>query len=564
MRKFTFTLLLSMLTLGMFAQLVNDGATITIKPGATLFVETDVTNNATGTINIEGNGILEVQGNLTNAGNLNTSSTSKVKFSGALASNLNAGLDSIANLELAKTAAVNVTLTGGVVIKNNLDFNSASASKLNLGANTITLAAAATTTGADSDEYMITGPAAGAGTGTVRKNYAAGALAASMYKFEVGDATAYSPLDASITGTAAASATLSVKANDITHPNKPADADAFISRYWDVDAANISPYSNALKGTFAASDINGAPADIKGASYETATWSYAGSGGTASTDVTGTTAAAASDFTGTNFYGKVNMKLFLAGPYLIATDNMSTAINSVSNPSATNLLEASALTSPYNAAPFSAAPASVSAGFFTANPTIVDWIMLESRDPALASTATTRRSSAFLKSDGSIVGLDGTSTPTIKNALPTSVVGIYHRNHLAIRTKNAGISTITPPALDFRSDTTQLYRNTALATTNMKLLEAAPAGVGGLNSFGMWDGDINQDGTVKYNLGSNDRVLILNLVGAGTPNATVNGYLKEDVNMNGQAKYNLGSNDRVIILNNVGAGTPNATVPKHN
>jgi hypothetical protein len=556
MRKFTFTLLLSMLTLGMFAQLVNDGATITIKPGATLFVETDVTNNATGTINIEGNGILEVQGNLTNAGNLNTSSTSKVKFTGALASNLNAGNDSIANLELAKTAAVNVSLTGGLVVKNNLDFNSASASKLSLGTNTITLAAAATTTGADADEYIVTGAAGVAGTGTVKKNYAAGALASSLYKFEVGDATAYSPLESTITGTAAASASLSVKANDITHPNKPADADAYISRYWDVDALNMSPYSNALKGTFAASDINGTPANIKGASYETSSWSYAGAGGTASTDVTGTTGAATADFSGTNFYGKLNLRMWLAGPYNTSTHEMNTSLNA---PSGTNWLETSALTSPYNASPYNASPASVSAGFFLANPTIVDWVMLELRDPATPTVATTNRSSAFIKKDGTVVGLDGTSNPTVKGGLPTSVLAIYHRNHLTTRTKNNGINVINPTLLDMRTDTTQIYKNIAI-TTNvpLKTVETGP------NIWGMWEGDVVKDGILKYNLSNNDRAAIYTAIGGASQNATVTGYRVEDVNMDGIVKYNLSNNDRAIIYTNIGGASQNATITQHN
>ncbi len=47
-------------------------------------------------------------------------------------------------------------------------------------------------------------------------------------------------------------------------------------------------------------------------------------------------------------------------------------------------------------------------------------------------------------------------------------------------------------------------------------------------------------------------------------NATVNGYLKEDVNLNGQVKYNLGGNDRVIILQNIGGTNQNATISRHN
>ena len=80
----------------------------------------------------------------------------------------------------------------------------------------------------------------------------------------------------------------------------------------------------------------------------------------------------------------------------------------------------------------------------------------------------------------------------------------------------------------------------------------------------MWEGDINQDGLVKYNLGSNDRVLILTAIGGTNQNATLNGYHKEDVNLNGQVKYNLGGNDRVILLQNIGGTNQNATISRHN
>ena len=100
MRKITLAVMLSMMASLSFAQLVNDGATITIKNGATLYVESDVTNNGAGAINIEGTGILEVQGNLTNNSTLTTQPMSKVKFSGAANSNFKSNGATISNLEI--------------------------------------------------------------------------------------------------------------------------------------------------------------------------------------------------------------------------------------------------------------------------------------------------------------------------------------------------------------------------------------------------------------------------------------------------------------------------------
>lgn len=555
MRKITLAVMLTMMASLSFAQLVNDGATITIKNGATLFVESDVTNNGAGTIAVEGTGVLEVQGHLTNNATMTTQSGSKVKFSGTANSNFKSNGASISNLEISKVGST-VTLTDAATVTGNLNFASAGSSKLLLGNNNLVLSSTATASGYGTDKYVVT-----AGTGVVQKNLADATYTNQAFTFPVGDATNYSPLDNLFSGTTV-SGNLKAKVNNVVHPSKPASAESFLNRYWDVDATGFTGYSNTLTGTYVSGDLNGTQALIKGAVYDATEWSYAAAATNATSTVTGSTDDASADFTGTNFYGKVNFKAILSAAYNTATNEMNTTLNA---PSGTNWLETSALTSPYNAAPFNAQPASVSAGFFLANPDIVDWVMLELRDPSAPTVATTNRASAFLKKNGQIVGLDGTSMPTIENGFPTSVVALYHRNHLMVRTKNPGINVTSPTELDMRNDTTQIYRNTAI-TTNvpMKLLESTPNGPNNLNAWGLWEGDINQDGLVKYNLGGNDRVLILTAIGGTNQNATVNGYLKEDVNLNGQVKYNLGGNDRVIILQNIGGTNQNATISRHN
>jgi|GEM_PF-1516231 len=555
MRKITLAVMLSMMASLSFAQLVNDGATITIKNGATLYVESDVTNNGAGAINIEGTGILEVQGNLTNNSTLTTQPMSKVKFSGAANSNFKSNGATISNLEISKNNST-VTLTDAASVSALLDFGSAGSSKVLLGNFDIVLGSTALVSGNDSDEYVATN-----GTGMVQKNLADNTYTNEVFTFPVGDAANYTPLETSFSGTTVAG-NLKVKANNVVHPSKPSSAESFLNRYWDVNASGFTGYSNTMIGTYAAGDDNGSTALIKGAVHDGMEWSYAAAATNGSTTVTGSTDDATADFTGTNFYGKVNFKAILSASYNSTTNEMNTLLNA---PSGTNWLETSGLSSPYNAAPFNAQPASVSAGFFLANPDIVDWVMLELRDPAGPTVATTNRASAFIKKDGSIVGTDGVSLPTIENGFPTSVVALHHRNHLMIRTKNPGINVTSPAPLDLRTDTTSIYRNMAISTNvPLKLLEIAPNGPSNLNAWGMWEGDINQDGLVKYNLGSNDRVLILTAIGGTNQNATLNGYHKEDVNLNGQVKYNLGGNDRVILLQNIGGTNQNATISRHN
>ncbi|MBM3435479.1 MAG: hypothetical protein FJY07_04575 [Bacteroidetes bacterium] len=65
---------------------------------------------------------------------------------------------------------------------------------------------------------------------------------------------------------------------------------------------------------------------------------------------------------------------------------------------------------PYNTAPWNYAGAEINT---FASPNIVDWVLVELRDSTSAANATTgtriARQAALLKSDGSIVGTDGSS-----------------------------------------------------------------------------------------------------------------------------------------------------------
>jgi len=92
----------------------------------------------------------------------------------------------------------------------------------------------------------------------------------------------------------------------------------------------------------------------------------------------------------------VNTKIFLEGPYSSGT--MLTNLNS------SGYLP---LTQPYSAAPWNySGTESVAAGFFSTHPTIVDWVLLELRTGTSAATTVAKRA-AFIKSDGTIVDLNG-------------------------------------------------------------------------------------------------------------------------------------------------------------
>ena len=96
----TLALLLPALT-GLAQTLTNDGATITVGTGATLYVVGGVQNNATSTLSNAGT--VQLTGDLTNAGTLTSSGT--LLFSGATDQTLTPGTATVASLTLANTGA---------------------------------------------------------------------------------------------------------------------------------------------------------------------------------------------------------------------------------------------------------------------------------------------------------------------------------------------------------------------------------------------------------------------------------------------------------------------------
>lgn len=453
MKKLKFALLLSLFANWSFAQLVNDGATITIKNGATLFVETDVQNNTTGTITVETGGTLEVQGSFTNAATamIDVQGTGKLKFTGASNSNLTTNTDPIRNLEVSKSNST-VTLVDNLTITNNLDFASAGSSKLVLGANTAILNSGATITGNDADEYVNA-----SGAGFLQKNYADGALAASAFTFPVGDATNYSPLATAVTGTAA-SANLKVSVVDLAnpngHPNKPSEADAFLSRYWNVDQTNITGYSNALTGTYVdAADRNGTAALIKGASYNNSApnnWKFtAASNNVGTPSVSGTTSFASADFTGLNALNAIDITANLQGA--TTTGGGMTAFLQNYFGGNTGLLPT---TSPYGAPTTTYAAINNPAG---AAGSVTDWVKVQVREVSNPAIVKETRS-LLLKPTGHIVDAAGRIPYFKESTTPVHII-VQHRNHQAVMSNSISSFTGTEQTYDFTTALSQAFNS---------------------------------------------------------------------------------------------------------
>jgi hypothetical protein len=167
---------------------------------------------------------------------------------------------------------------------------------------------------------------------------------------------------------------------------------------------------------------------------------------------------------------KLNTKVFLEGPY--QNGSMNTLLNS------NNFIP---LSQPYNTAPWNYyGTESVS----NIPEDIVDWVLIEIRTSVEASSVLGRRA-GFLRNDGVVVDLDGTS-PVSTTDIPEGeyYLVIKHRNHLAIMS-SVLVSLGTVSSLyDFTISSTSAYGTDALKNL-------------GDGKFGMWSGDANGNGTIN-------------------------------------------------------------------
>jgi hypothetical protein len=159
---------------------------------------------------------------------------------------------------------------------------------------------------------------------------------------------------------------------------------------------------------------------------------------------------------------------------------------------------------------------------------VVDWVLIELRTDADSATKIATRA-AFIKSDGTIVGLDGTGSVVFSSVVPGDYyVVVRHRNHLGVMSANPVALTHTSPLYDFTTGTDKYYGASAKALSAGK--------------YGMYAGDANGDGQVR-NDDMNDYL---------RPAMGQSGYKTIDINMNGQVQ-NDDLNDYLRL--NIGKGT---------
>jgi len=228
---------------------------------------------------------------------------------------------------------------------------------------------------------------------------------------------------------------------------------------------------------------------------------------------------------------RLDIRALLQGPYDIGNMLMTDGLR---------LNGLIPLSEPYSAMDFPhAGGETVDASVLAAvgNTAVVDWILLELRDPVDPTVAVASRAALLLR-NGTVVDLDGSSSVAFKAPAGDYYITVYHRNHLAVMTQLPVTLSRTPLFLDLTDGSTATYGTEAQhdqAGTRM-----------------LWAGDVNADGFVKYTGETNDRDPILQAIGGTSPTSTIAAYAQEDVNMDGTVKYTGANNDRDPILMNIG------------
>ncbi|MCD4736452.1 MAG: right-handed parallel beta-helix repeat-containing protein, partial [Bacteroidales bacterium] len=157
-------------------------------------------------------------------------------------------------------------------------------------------------------------------------------------------------------------------------------------------------------------------------------------------------------------------------------------------------------------------------------------------DAASATSGTMlAQQAAFLKNDGSIVGMDGSLIPLFNSTITQQLfVVTWHRNHLGIMSANPLVESGGIYNYDFTSSAGQVFGGT------LACKELAPG------IWGMVGGDGNANGQVN-NSDKND---------VWAPQAGTSGYMAGDFNLDSQVN-NLDKNDLWIPNSGTGSQVPN-------
>jgi len=182
----------------------------------------------------------------------------------------------------------------------------------------------------------------------------------------------------------------------------------------------------------------------------------------------------------------------------------------------------------------------------------VDWVLVELRDAQNPRNRITAQA-ALLQRDGDVVNPLTNEAKLLVPNVPEGnyYVGLRHRNHLGVMTKDPVALSPTLTATDFTLPSFAVYGDYAR-------LEAGDVAV-------MWAGEANNNNSLIASGPGNDTNVVLGTVLMHHSNTKVNsnfrlaGYYVSDLNMDGTTLYSGPSNDINLLMGNVLLHPGNAT-----
>ena len=507
--------------------ILSSSANVVVNSGSQIVASSVVNNGGT----ITNSGTISLSGNLTNntSALLASSSSGTISFDGSSAQEITGDTDAefYGTLKINNSSGVALTNTStgsDQTINGTLNFASG---KLSLNSFDLTLGST-DPTGVSSAKYIKTNS-----TGAVKRT-----VAASDVDFPVGN-TAYNPITLNNAGT---SDTYGVRVVD----NEPANSSTnhMVDRSWVVDETvsggsdlTVSTQWNSGEELTSFDRTNSAVGLTTdgGSNY---TWGASGAAsGSDPYTKSGTGFSSVGSFAiGDSYFAGivVDLQAFLAAAYNTTNDNMDKTLNTA------GLLPT---TDPYSLnTTVSSVPANA-----------VDWVKIELRD-ATDNTSVLYSFARFIDQSGKVIEENGSNFKMTGVPSGSYYIAISHRNHFGVMS-NSTVDLSNSPSLSFKAAQATAWQDGTISTN--AAMKEVETGV-----FALWDGDANDDGSLVYNGGSSDRVLILDQVGGVGQMSTVITavYHANDVNMDGNVVYNGGSSDRVEILDNVGGVGQMSTV----
>ncbi len=514
---------------------ISSGSTLKIENGTTLIVP-DI-NNTSGII--ENNGELKVQGNITNNGGglFSSGSTGTISFEGSSAQEItgastihfygnvdvnNINGVSLTNTETGSSHEIHGTLsfTQGKLILNS--FN------LTIGSND--------PVGAGASAYIVTNS-----TGILKRSVPGDGSTNVLYP--VGNSS-YNPVTLQNSATATTD-NYNIRVVD-SKPGGFTGTTNIVDRSWIVsediadgsDLTIIKQWNSGeeLSGFDRTQSMLGVSTD-DGANVTWGTVGAASGSGPYTRSTSGITTLG-TIMVGDEFHDGIllDLDIWLAGAYNTTNHNMDKTLNTVS------LLP---LTDPY----------SLSTTVSSVPSNAVDWVKIELRDKT-DNTSVLYSFARFVDQDGQIIEEDESNFKMQGVTRDSYYIAVLHRNHLGVISNSIVDLDVSSPSFSFQSSQASAWQDGSITTNSA--LDEVETGV-----FGLWTGDANGDGNIKYNGTSNDKNSILNTVGLSTPSNIVASYSDSDINMDGDVKYNGTSNDKNTVLSVVGLSTPNTIISEH-